>query len=62
MELFTQNYIENYRIYFNSPNVVETADKIFEAIKNGNELLNDNEKIASIILTYIKLDEHYNKK
>ncbi len=62
MELFTQNYIENYRTYFNSPNVIETADKIFEAIKNGNELLNDNEKIASIILTYIKLDEHYNKK
>ena len=62
MELFTQNYIENYRIYFNSPNVVETADKIFEAIKNGNELLNDNEKIASIILAYIKLDEYYNKK
>lgn len=62
MELFTQNYIENYRTYFNSPNVIETADKIFDAIKNGNELLNDNEKIASIILTYIKLDEHYNKK
>lgn len=62
MELFTQNYIENYRTYFNSPNVIETADKIFDAIKNGNELLNDNEKIASIILAYIKLYEYYNKK
>ncbi len=59
MELFTQNYIENYRTYFNSPNLTENADKIFDTIK---KLLNDNEKIASIILAYIKLDEYYNKK
>jgi len=62
VELFTQNDIENYKVYFNNRKVLEAADKIFEAVKKENDLSNDNEKMASAVLAYMKLKEYYSKK
>lgn len=59
MELFSQADLDKYKAYFNSPKVIETADNIFDAIKNGNEIKSDNEKISSIVLAYIKIKEYY---
>lgn len=59
MDLFSQADIDKYKAYFNSPKVIETADNIFDAIKNGNELESDNEKMASIVLAYIKIKNYY---
>ena len=62
MHLFSQADIEKYKAYFNSPKVIESADNIFDAIKNGNELESDNEKMASIALAYIKIKNYYKRK
>lgn len=59
MDLFSQADIDKYKAYFNSPKVIKTADNIFDAIKNGNELESDNEKMASIVLAYIKIKNYY---
>lgn len=59
MDLFSQADIDKYKAYFNSPKVIETADNIFDAIKKGNELKSDNEKMASIVLAYIKIKNYY---
>lgn len=59
MNIFSQANIDKYESNFNSPKVVETAEKIVDAIKKVNELENDNERMASLILTYIRLNEFY---
>jgi hypothetical protein len=61
MELFLKKDIKKYQGYFNNTKVIESAHKIFDAIKSGNELSNDDEKMASVILACIKLNEYYNK-
>lgn len=57
-----ENDVVQYEKYFDMPNVIKVADNIFEAVKNGNELLDNDEKIASVILAYSKLCEYYSKK
>lgn len=52
---------EKYEKYFNLPHVIDIANKIFDITKDGNEMLNDDEKIASIILAYDKLKQYYEK-
>ena len=59
MYLFSQADIGKYEAYFNSPKVIETANNIFDAVKNRKELKSNNEKMASIILAYIKIKEYY---
>jgi hypothetical protein len=61
MDLFFKENVEKYKSYFNNKNVIEAADKIYDLIKLGNEFNNDDEKMASVILACMKLNEYYNK-
>lgn len=54
--------IEPYKKYFELPQVTNVANKIFDAIKNGNELQSDEERMASIALAWLKLNEYYNRR
>lgn len=54
MEPFSNEYISKYSKYFNTPKVIDAADKLFDAITVGEELNND-EKQASLSLALIKL-------
>lgn len=61
MDFFTTQQIEYYKKYFNLPKVVDGANKIVDAVKLSDELKGE-EKMASIVLSYIKLQEHYREK
>lgn len=61
MELFTDQQIEYYKKYFELPKVVDGANKIVDAVKLSNELKGE-EIMASVILSYIKLQEYYKEK
>lgn len=61
MEFFTDQQIEYYKKYFNLPKVVDGANKIVDAVKLSDELKGE-EKRASVILSYIKLQEYYKEK
>jgi len=60
MEPFSNEYISKYGKYFNTPKVIDAANKLFDAIIVGEEL-SDNEKQASLGLACIKLQEHYGR-
>ncbi len=57
MEQFSNEYISKY---FNTPKVIDAANKVFDAIMVGEEL-SDDEKQASLSLACIKLQEHYRR-
>lgn len=68
MNIFNQEDIKRYKEYFDVPEVLENANKLFDIVKDGEEILNnnklnenENEKMASLILACIKLQEYYNK-
>lgn len=61
MDFFTTQQIEYYKKYFNLPEVVNGANKIVDAVKLSDELKGE-EKMASIVLSYIKLQEYYREK
>ena len=58
MELFSDETINIYRPYFEKAKVIDEANKIFDAVKLANQL-NNEEKMASAILSYLKLKEYY---
>lgn len=60
MEFFTKRNIEEYQKLFKFTKVIDEANKIFDAVKLADELT--EEKIASIILSYLKLQEYYEEK
>jgi len=61
MEFFTKQQIEYYKKYFDLPKVVDEANKIVDAVKLSDEL-KEEEKMASVILSYVKLQEYYKEK
>lgn len=60
MEPFSNEYISKYSKYFDTPKVIDAANKVFDAITAGEEFSND-EKQASLSLAYVKLQEHYRR-
>lgn len=60
MKLFSDEYVDSYKKYFDIPKVIDEANKISDAVKNADKLNND-EKMASIILSYLKLQEYYGR-
>ncbi len=61
MELFSSEIIKAYKPYFEKIKVIDEANKIFDAVKSADQLDNE-EKIASAVLSYLKLKEHYEKE
>lgn len=53
---FKQEAIKQSQNYFQDDKVIKSAQKIVDTIKSG-EKLDDNEKIASVILDVSKLQE-----
>lgn len=60
MKPFSNEYISKHNEYFNTPKVIDTANKIYEIVVTGKEINND-EKQASLGLACIKLQEHYRR-
>lgn len=58
MELFSDEYIKSYRPLFDNIKVIREAEKIFDAVKSADELSND-EKMASVVLSYLKFRDYY---
>ena len=61
MELFSDEYIKSYRPLFDNIKVIREAKKIFDAVKSADELSND-EKMASVVLSYLKFKDYYGGK
>ena len=57
---FSNEYISKHNKSFNTPKVIDTANKIYEIVVTGEELDND-EKQASLDLAFIKLQEYYRR-
>lgn len=61
MDFFTEQDIIYYKRYFSLPSVIDEANKIVDAIKSADKL-NNEEKMASAVLAFLKLQEHYRNK
>ena len=54
--LFSQENINEYRRYFNLPNVISQANKIVDAC-SGTKKLTNEENMASILLAVLKMNQ-----
>ena len=57
-----EGFINQYNDKFNSPQVIKTANKIFEAIKESIKLNNKEECMASIALACKMANDFYKNR